>query len=152
MVCLGNICRSPMAHGIMREIINQQGLDAHVDSAGTSSYHIGAPPDFRQQETALSKNIDISDLRARQFVKSDFDKFDIIYAMDESNFQNIVNLSSNKNDTDKIALILNEIQPRKNHSVPDPYYGGDEGFELVYNLLKEACTIIANKIKNGNYR
>ncbi|MBT5402959.1 MAG: low molecular weight phosphotyrosine protein phosphatase [Crocinitomicaceae bacterium] len=152
MVCLGNICRSPMAHGILRKKINDLELNVQVDSAGTSSYHIGSTPDLRQQETAIIHNLDISDLSARQFTKDDFDKFDIIYAMDKDNLDNIMALSRDKNERDKVFLILNESQPNKNLDVPDPYYGGSEGFELVYNLLEQACTVIVKKIADGTYR
>ncbi|MBT6030252.1 MAG: low molecular weight phosphotyrosine protein phosphatase, partial [Crocinitomicaceae bacterium] len=101
---------------------------------------------------AIIHNLDISDLSARQFTKDDFDKFDIIYAMDKDNLDNIMALSRDKNERDKVFLILNESQPNKNLDVPDPYYGGSEGFELVYNLLEQACTVIVKKIADGTYR
>ena len=151
MVCLGNICRSPMAHGILRSIAKANGLEIEVDSAGTSSYHIGDPPDLRQQETALKKGIDISDLRARQFTVQDFDEFDLIYAMDDSNYNNLIALSRDEKDRSKLHMILNESHPGKYESVPDPYYGGSEGFELVYDLLNNACEIITKKLKDGTY-
>lgn len=152
MVCLGNICRSPMAHGIMRDKIKKLELNVHVDSAGTSSYHIGSPPDLRQQETARCHNIDISDLRARQFTKHDFAEFDLIYAMDSANLANIIALSKDENESKKVFMILNESQPNENLDVPDPYYGNEDGFELVYSLLEQACTVIAKKIADGTYR
>ncbi len=152
MVCLGNICRSPMAHGIFRDKIEREGLNVYVDSAGTSGYHEGAPPDGRQQHTAKEKGIDISDLRSRKFETSDYDRFDIIYAMDESNYRDILQLSRSKEDSQKVKMILNEIHPGKHLSVPDPYYGGQSGFETVYTLLDEACEVIVEKIKNGSLR
>lgn len=149
MVCLGNICRSPMADGLLRKKINDYQLDAFVDSAGTSSYHIGEAPDRRMQETAKNYNCPINDLRARQFVQSDFDEFDIIYAMDQSNFGNIESLARNSNDRSKIKLILNESNPGMNLEVPDPYFGGEEGFNAVYKMLDEATDVIIENIKNG---
>jgi len=152
MVCLGNICRSPMAHGIMRNKSEMLGLDIEVDSAGTSAYHVGDPPDSRQQATAAQKLIEIGDLRARQFITKDYDEFDIIYAMDQSNYDNILSLARTEKDAKKVKMILNESTPGKHLSVPDPYYGGDSGFELVYNLLDDACSVIAKKIQDGTYR
>lgn len=152
MVCLGNICRSPMAEGIMQQKIETYNLDAIVDSAGTSNYHVGESPDLRQQRTALSKGIDISRLRGRQFVVSDFDAFDLIYAMDRSNFSDILSVARSDNDRKKVKMILNENSPGENNSVPDPYYGGEDGFELVYQLLDDACEGIAHKIQSGEYR
>ena len=149
MVCLGNICRSPMAHGILRSKLNLLKLDVEVDSAGTSAYHIGDAPDIRQQETALVKGIDISDLRARQFTVQDFDDFDLIYAMDDSNYNNMASLARDELDHAKLKMILNENNPEQYLSVPDPYYGGCDGFELVYQLLDEACEVIAKKIQDG---
>lgn len=152
MVCLGNICRSPMADGIMNHKAQEYDLNIEVDSAGTSAYHIGEAPDKRQQATALERGIDISDLRARQFVQSDYDEFDLIYAMDESNYNNMLALSRNDSDREKVKMILNESYPGKNMSVPDPYYGGDQGFIHVYELLNDACEVVAQKIMNGEYR
>lgn len=150
MVCLGNICRSPMAEGIMRDISSQRGLKLEVDSAGTASYHIGDPPDVRMTLTAQKHNIDLSKLRARQFQKSDFDYYDLIYVMDNSNYENVSALNDHKPHP-KVKLILNELDPGLNNEVPDPYYGGDEGFEHVYQMLHKACNKIANKIEDGIY-
>ncbi|MBJ10134.1 MAG: protein-tyrosine-phosphatase [Flavobacteriales bacterium] len=130
MVCLGNICRSPMAEGIMRKL---GGKKVEVDSAGTADYHIGFQPDKRMIATAIEHGVDISNLRARQFQSDDFDSFDLIFAMDSSNYQNIISLAKDDNDKQKVKMILD------NSNVPDPYYGGDEGFEHVYQLLHEAC-------------
>lgn len=152
MVCLGNICRSPLAEGILRHKINESGLPVIVDSAGTSGYHIGAKPDSRMIETARSFGINLSDLRARQFVQNDFDEFDIIYAMDLSNQKNILTLARNDHDRSKVKLVLNEINPSNNSEVPDPYYGGNEGFVEVFNLLDKATNSIIEKIKLDGQR
>lgn len=144
MVCLGNICRSPLAEGILKSKINTSKI--LVDSAGTGAYHVGNLPDERSIEVAKKYGIDITNQRARKFTVKDFDEFDFIYAMDESNFQNILMLARNSEDEDKVQLILNEIDTDKNASVPDPYYGGNQGFENVYKMLDEACEIIANKL------
>ncbi len=147
MVCLGNICRSPMAEGILRDKVNKFSLDIEVDSAGTAAYHIGEKPDSRMIETALTKGINISDLRARQFSVNDFDNFDKIYAMDASNLSNMKKLARNKSDLDKLDLILNCKDSFLNKSVPDPYYGGEDGFFNVYDILDEAIEfILKNKI------
>ncbi|GLR16889.1 low molecular weight protein-tyrosine-phosphatase [Portibacter lacus] len=132
MVCLGNICRSPLAEGILKS----KKPDWYVDSAGTSNYHIGERPDLRSIEIARKYNIDISNQRARQFSREDFAKFDLILAMDSSNYQNILKLARSEADKEKVKLILNYAQPGLNMAVPDPYYDG--GFEKVYQLLNEA--------------
>ena len=145
MVCLGNICRSPLAEGIL-----QSKLDNNlfvVDSAGTSSYHIGNKPDPRSIAIAKKKGIDITQQQARQFVKQDFLDFDIIYAMDNSNYNNIIALAENDIQKSKVNLILNESQPNLNLDVPDPYYGGDKGFETVFNMLDDACNKIKIRLK-----
>lgn len=144
MVCLGNICRSPLAEGILKH--KTQGKDVIVDSAGTSDYHIGSLPDKRSIEVAKKNGIDITDQRGRQFKTSDFDTYDYIYAMDNSNYNNIIALARNEADKDKVHLILNSIFPGENVDVPDPYYGGDQGFDHVYNMLDEACEVIAKKL------
>lgn len=146
MVCLGNICRSPIADGLLRDKILKNKLHSTVDSAGTSGLHAGQAPDERMQETALSFGVNISNLRARKFTVSDFDQFDIIYAMDQSNFQNIIKLARKEEDKTKVKLILNEIEPDKNLEVPDPYYGGKQGFIDVFNLLDRATDKIIEKI------
>lgn len=143
MVCLGNICRSPLAEGILQSKVNPE--EVLVDSAGTAAYHVGNLPDKRSIEVAAKYGLDITNQRARKFVAADFDKFDFIYAMDESNYNNILLLAKNTDDEQKVKLILNEVS-EDNHSVPDPYYGGDQGFENVYNMLDEACTVIANNL------
>lgn len=147
MVCLGNICRSPVANGLLRDKIEQRGLNASVESAGTSAYHLDEKPDSRSTANAAQHGIDITDLRARQFVTADFDEFDFIYAMDSSNYQNIVALARNDADRAKVEMILNLSEPGRNQSVPDPYFGaGDEGFERVFQLLDNACDVLADRL------
>ena len=147
MVCLGNICRSPMAEGILRDKVSKLSYDIEVDSAGTAAYHIGEAPDSRMIETAMSRGINISDLRARQFCVNDFDVFDKIYAMDASNLSNMQQLARNKSDLDKLDLLLNCKDSFLNKSVPDPYYGGEDGFFNVYDILEESIEfILKNKL------
>jgi len=143
MVCLGNICRSPVAEGLMKAKAKELNLDFFVDSAGTSGWHNGNKADARSRKNALENGINISDQLSRGVVLSDFEQFDIIYAMDESNYDNLIKISPSHHHH-KIKMILNEVYPGKNRSVPDPYYG-DDGFQLVFDLLNDACTIIAKK-------
>ena len=145
MVCLGNICRSPLAEGIL-----QSKLDANffsVDSAGTAAYHIGELPDQRSIAVAKKHGVDISNQRARKFDIKDFIEFDIIYAMDKENYQNICSLAKNNTELQKVKMILDEVKLSQNLSVPDPYYGGDDGFQNVYQLLDEACEKISKNYK-----
>jgi len=144
MVCLGNICRSPLAEGILKSKVNLNNI--FVDSAGTAAYHTGNLPDKRSIEVASKYGIDISNQRARKFNVTDFDTFDFIYVMDESNYQNILALARDAEDKNKVQMILNQTHPNKNFPVPDPYYGGNQGFENVYKMLDESCEIIANKL------
>ena len=141
MVCLGNICRSPLAEGILKS----KTKNLEVDSAGTAGYHIGKQPDIRSIDLAKKHDIDLTSQRARQFSTRDFDDFDKIYAMDNDNYSKIISLARNQEDMDKVDLILNEIYPEEYKSVPDPYYGGDEGFQNIYNLLETSCEVIAKK-------
>ena len=145
MVCLGNICRSPLAEGILAHKTKQ--LDIEVDSAGTGAYHVGELPDKRSLEIADKYNIDLKNQRARQFSRADFDEFDIIYAMDTNNLAHLISLAKTENEHKKIRLILNEINPGACESVPDPYYGGENGFQNVYNMLNEACDKIIQNIE-----
>lgn len=149
MVCLGNICRSPLADGLLRRKVQENGLDVEVDSAGTSGYHRGQAPDARMTKTALERGTSIDFLRARPFFAADFGQFDVIYVMDKSNRSNVLNLVRNKKDAGKVRMILNEIHPGKDEEVPDPYFGGQEGFDHVYDLLDEATDRIIEKIKNN---
>ncbi len=145
MVCLGNICRSPLAEGILQSKLSTQNFI--VDSAGTGGWHAGELPDKRSIATAKNHGVDITSQRARQFRKGDFDTFDIIYTMDMSNYKDILSLAPNENAKQKVKLILNELFPDENVEVPDPYYGGLNGFEEVYRMLDEACSIIAKNLQ-----
>jgi len=144
MVCLGNICRSPLAQGILESKVNKSKV--RIDSAGTAAYHVGNSPDERSIEVAKKYGVHFNDQRARKFVIEDFDEFSLIYAMDESNYQNILKLARNKADENKVKMILNEVYPGKNLNVPDPYYGGNQGFENVYKMLDKACEVIADSL------
>lgn len=146
MVCLGNICRSPLAEGILKSKVDTSKV--FVDSAGTAAYHEGELPDTRSIQVARKYHIDLTDQRARKFVVEDFDKFDFIYAMDQSNYYNILSLARSEEDRSKVKMILNESYPNQNMQVPDPYYGGDRGFENVYAMLDEACEIIKVHLEN----
>lgn len=144
MVCLGNICRSPLAEGILRSKIDTDNVI--VESAGTGGWHVGELPDSRSIEVAQNHKIDITYQRCRKFTYADFENFDLIYVMDRSNLADVLSLAQNEQDKQKVELILNELQPGENLDVPDPYYGGDKGFENVYQMLDEACEIISNKL------
>lgn len=141
MVCLGNICRSPLAEGILKEKVKGNQLDWLVDSAGTGHWHAGERPDARSIAVAAKYNINITDQRARQFSAKDFNWFDIIYTMDEENYKNVLRLAKTEAEKKKVRMILNEIHPSKNLSVPDPYWD-DDGFEKVFQMLNEACEVI----------
>ncbi|WP_299104180.1 low molecular weight protein-tyrosine-phosphatase [uncultured Tenacibaculum sp.] len=143
MVCLGNICRSPLAEGILQSKVNDS---VKVDSAGTSGFHQGELPDSRSIAVAKKYSIDITNQRSRKFTANDFREFDLIYAMDVSNYRDILSLASTEEDRGRVKMILNESYPNENRNVPDPYYGGDMGFENVYSMLDEACEIIASKL------
>ena len=148
MVCLGNICRSPLAQGILEEKIVEKGLKVEVDSAATSDYHIDHEPDSRSISKAAEYGIDITRQRGRQLQNSDFQKFDRIFVMDTSNYSNTVALTKQEDEIKKVEIILNLVNPGSNQSVPDPYFGGEEGFENVYRLLDAACDIIMKQIQN----
>ena len=144
MVCLGNICRSPLAEGILKSKLNTTSF--FIDSAGTGGYHIGELPDKRSIAIAKKNGLDITDQRGRKFEVADFDRFDHIYVMDNSNYLDVISMARNEDDKSKVQLILNEIFPGENVDVPDPYYGGDFGFENVYKMLDEACDKIAETL------
>lgn len=144
MVCLGNICRSPLAEGIMQHKAGQAGLDWTVDSAGTGSWHTGELPDRRSIRTARENGIDISGQRARQFRADDFDRFDRIFVMDTQNLRDVLRQARTDEQRDKVDLILNQIHPGQECSVPDPYYD-DDGFEEVFNMLDAACEAFLNR-------
>ena len=143
MVCLGNICRSPLAEGVMLKLIEEHGLDIEVDSAGTSNYHIGEHPDKRTIANAAKNNVDLSQLVARQFTAADFDAFDKIYVMDNSNLRNVLALAKNDSQKAKVDLLLNVLHPNKYLEVPDPYFGGEQGFEDVFQMVYKVCEKIA---------
>ncbi|PIB23680.1 protein-tyrosine-phosphatase [Maribacter sp. 4U21] len=144
MVCLGNICRSPLAEGILKNKVDTSNV--FVDSAGTAGYHIGNAPDPRSIAVAKKYGMDISQQRCRKFTPSDFDSFDMIYAMDESNYNNIVRLATTADDISKVKLLLEESDSAETE-VPDPYYGEHDGFEMVYHLIDSACAKIAAKLE-----
>ena len=145
MVCLGNICRSPLAEGILKSKLDSDKF--YVDSAGTSGHHNGELPDSRSVAVANSNGLDITDQRSRKFTRQDFIDFQYIYVMDNSNYNDVIRLARNEEEKLKVKLILNEISPKRNLDVPDPYYGGENGFKKVYEMLDDACEIIAKKIR-----
>ena len=144
MVCLGNICRSPLAEGILASKLPANTFT--VDSAGTGSWHVDQSPDKRSIAVAKKYNLDISKQKGRQFKKADFTTFDYIYVMDKSNYNDVLALTENPQQRKKVRLILNELHPEQNLDVPDPYFGIENGFENVYTMLDEACEIIAEKL------
>lgn len=148
MVCLGNICRSPLAEGLLAAKLPKNKFE--VDSAGTGNYHIGKQPDKRSIETAQKNSIDISQQKARQFSSKDFNDFDYIYVMDNSNYDDVVFLANTEEQKQKVDLILNALFPNENVDVPDPYFGLQNGFDMVYEMLDEATDIIAKKLISKN--
>ncbi len=148
MVCLGNICRSPLAEGILASKLDPSKFE--VASCGTSNYHIGKKPDNRSIAVAKKYGIDITQQKATQFTTSDFDRYDYIYPMDRSNLENILALARNEEDTAKVQLILESIAPNEQLEVPDPYYSSNDGFENVYKILNKACNNIKRQLQNIN--
>ncbi|HEV7331754.1 MAG TPA: low molecular weight protein-tyrosine-phosphatase [Flavisolibacter sp.] len=148
MVCLGNICRSPLAEGVLKHKAREAGLDWTVESAGTNGYHIGEAPHHLSQKVARLNGIDICEQRARRFVKADFDRYDKIYAMAEDVMDDIRRIAIEKYDAAKVDLFLNELYPGKNASVPDPWYGTEPGYHEVYKLINETCEAIIRKYAN----
>ncbi len=146
MVCLGNICRSPLAEGIMKAQIELNNLDWEVDSAGTSSYHEGEKPDRRSVQVAREHGLDITNQRAQQFQAAHLDQYDLIFAMDAQNNRDILSLATTTDQKEKVKLILNMVDPGQNQGVPDPYWD-DNGFEKVYQMLDLACEKIIEKYK-----
>lgn len=147
MVCLGNICRSPMAEGILRKKIEATGLKVVVDSAGTGGWHAGEPPDSRAIHTAKKFGVDISGLVARKFSASDFDRFDFIYVMDNSNLQDVLAAARNEKDAEKVKLLLDLDETIRHREVPDPWYGGAEGFTEVFLMMDKACEALIRSIR-----
>lgn len=144
MVCLGNICRSPLAEGILASKLPKENFI--VDSAGTGSWHVGHAPDKRSIAVAQKNGLCIDGQKGRQFKTSDFNEFDYIYVMDNSNYRDIIHLAKTPEQKSKVNLILNELFPDENVDVPDPYYGAVNGFDNVYQMLDEAAEIIAKKL------
>lgn len=144
MVCLGNICRSPLAEGILASKLPNELF--YVDSAGTGSWHIGHTPDKRSISTAQKNGLNITNQKGRQFTRADFDTFDYIFVMDNSNYNDVIHLAQNETQKNKVQLILNAIFPDENVDVPDPYYGVANGFDMVYQMLDEACEVIAERL------
>lgn len=147
MVCLGNICRSPLAEGVMRSKLNPNLFE--VDSAGTSDYHIGHTPDVRSVEVARKNGIDISNLKGRQFELSDFEEFDYIFVMDKSNYKNVTDLTSQPHHKEKVSLLLDALGTPLQIELPDPYYGDKTQFGLVFKAIEKACQSIADKLQKS---
>ena len=148
MVCLGNICRSPLAEGILKSKLDAANFQ--VDSAGTGGWHVGELPDSRSIEVAKKNGIDITYQRGRKFSTYDFELYDHIFVMDNTNYQDVIKLANSKEEIGKVRLILDELFPNENVDVPDPYYGGNQGFENVFNMLDEACEKIAERLQFAN--
>jgi len=146
MVCLGNICRSPLADGLLLRKIEAQNLDAIVDSAGTADYHIGKAPDARMIRTASKHGTALDFLRARQFTSKDFQNFDHILVMDHSNQRNVLKLAQTQDDEKKVEFLLDYLYPNQQLEVPDPYYGTSEDFEAVYQLVDQATDALIQKL------
>ena len=144
MVCLGNICRSPLAEGILASKLPENNFI--VDSAGTGNWHVGKQPDERSIAVAKKNKLDISFQKGKQFKSTDFDNFDYIYVMDNSNYEDVIKLANNEEQKNKVQLILNELFPGENVDVPDPYYGIQNGFDTVFNMLDQTCDVIAKKL------
>jgi protein-tyrosine phosphatase len=145
MVCLGNICRSPLAEGILREKAIAAGLDWEIDSAGTNGYHIGEAPHPLSQKVARHNGIDIASQRARRFTAADFQRFDKIYAMAGDVIDEMRRIAGRQFDQTKVDLLLNEVHPGKNEDVPDPWSGPEPGYHEVYNLIDDAADHIVAK-------
>ncbi len=152
-VCLGNICRSPAAENIMNHLAAKARIDPAIecDSAGTANFHEGSPPDRRMQAAATKKNISMTG-SARQFTKADFTAFDLILAMDRENYQNILDLDPHKQYRDKVRLMCDFATKHPDQEVPDPYYGGAEGFDYVIDLLTDACSGLLTKLESTDLK
>ena len=148
MVCLGNICRSPLAEGILQQKIKAAGLNWTVDSAGTNGYHINEAPHRLSQKVAKKRGIDISKQICRRFTVEDFEKFDKIYVMAADVVDEMKELTGNKFEDTKIDLLLNELYPGENKDIPDPWYGPEAGYNEVFDMIEEACEALIKKYKN----
>lgn len=152
MVCLGNICRSPLAEGILKHRLEEERMfNVEVDSCGFERYHLNDPPDYRSVEVAKKHGIDISHQRQRLFNYDDFENFDKIYVMDANNFSDVASVARTQDDLKKVHFITNVLTPNQNKAVPDPYYGGKDGFEKVYNMLNVCCEAIIENIKKEKF-
>ena len=145
MVCLGNICRSPLAEGILQHKADVAGLDWTVDSAGTNGIHVGEAPHHLSQKVAKQNGINICDQRARKFAAKDFENFDKIYVMAEDVMNDVKRIAGNYFDTDKVDYFLNELNAGKNQDVPDPWFGEEDGYVKVYDLISKTCDAIIAK-------
>lgn len=145
MVCLGNICRSPLAEGILKHKILQAGLDWTVDSSGTNGYHVGETPHPLSQKVARMNGIDICDQKARRFTAEDFERYDKIYALAADVMDEIRRIAKNKFNTEKADLLMNELYPGKNMDVPDPWYGPEPGYHEVFKMIDKVCDRIIEK-------
>lgn len=152
MVCLGNICRSPLAEGILQDKAFKAGLSWSVESAGTNSYHTGEPPHPLSQKVAKLNGIDISQQRARRFKAEDFEIYDKIYALADDVMDEMKRIARNKFDTAKTDLLMNELHPGKNMDVPDPWYGPEPGYHEVYKMIDQVCEKIIEKYTVSNQR
>lgn len=146
-VCLGNICRSPLAEGIMLHLNEKHDLNWTIDSAGTAGYHVGEAPDPRTIKNARKNGVDLTELRARQFTVSDFEKFDHIFVMDQSNRRNVLQLASEDGHREKVKLFLDYALDGEQTEVPDPWYGDEAGFENVFQLVKNGCEQLVRKMR-----
>jgi low molecular weight protein-tyrosine phosphatase len=144
MVCLGNICRSPLAEGLLASKLPKN--DFIIDSAGTGNWHVGKQPDDRSIAVAKKNGLDISLQKGRHFKAADFDNYDHIYVMDSTNYRDVIALAKNDAQKSKVKLILDELFPGENVDVPDPYFGMANGFDSVYQMLDETCDIVAKKL------
>jgi protein-tyrosine phosphatase len=147
-VCLGNICRSPLAKGILKSKLKKSHPITEVDSAGFEAFHKGDPADARSVAVAADHGVDLSGHRARMFSTLDFDRFDRIYVMDKKNYQDVAKLARTVGDMDKVDYIMNLLSPEENKHIPDPWYGDSEEFEVVYQMLDEACDAMVRDIKS----
>lgn len=145
MLCLGNICRSPLAEGLLKTKAKTSGLNWNVESAGLGHWHIGKLPDQRSINVAKTKGLDITDQRARRFEVTDFDKYDLIYAMDNKNLYYLNLLARSDADKAKVTLIMDELHPNQGLCLPDPFHEGKENFDLVYETLDKATDVIISK-------
>lgn len=144
-VCLGNICRSPIAEGVLRHLAEQNDLNWKIDSAGTEYYHVGERPDRRAIAQCLKYNIDISSQRARQIRARDFEKFDLIYALADDVLDELHSLRPPQSNHSSLSLLLDVLYPGKNRSVPDPWYGDEKDFSIAFDLIYEACQAIISR-------